>query len=350
LSRRNGLAVMLAFEGAKRLGTDLKERTVDIVESEEADEGAEGHTIRRKWPIVDKVKLGFSGTVAIGSDVMANVLDAVCKELAFLELESNTVFHKDVTDTLKQTKQGSKHGSPQQDVVDDDATALVSCIGRVARAEEGFPFALEDAHHAGVESGSVARPKRHDAPTVFLIVGSKEGKFLLVTVSDHNLMVAGFVVEGDKEEAASRVAEVVNGIVATWNRILEGQGDLIQAAIRDAQAPDEVFNGQDMFLVGLSSEDDGGAPGAKASADPAISLQDFDVRHDDLAFVGPIMGLLAADRRRGTGIDGKFEIQDRKLDTGAVEAIPMGFNDVDDGLAGFRSNVEADNKILVELR
>jgi hypothetical protein len=33
--------------------------------------------------------------------------------------------------------------------------------------------------------------------------------------------------------------------------------------------------------------------------------------HDDLAFVRPIARLLATDGGRGTGVDGKFKIQDR---------------------------------------
>ena len=61
------------------------------------------------------------------------------------------------------------------------------------------------------------------------------------------------------------------------------------------------------------------------------------------------MRLLAADRWRGAGINGKFEVEDRKLDACTVKAIPVGFDDVNDSLVDLRSNIEADNKVLVEL-
>ncbi len=104
--------MMLALKATEGLDTDLKEGTVDVVEGEQTDEGAQGLPIDRKGPVSDQIKLGFGGTVAIRSDVMADVFDAVGEELALLQLEGNSVFHKDVTNTFKQTKQSSKDGSP----------------------------------------------------------------------------------------------------------------------------------------------------------------------------------------------------------------------------------------------
>jgi hypothetical protein len=60
----------------------------------------------------------------------------------------------------------------------------------------------------------------------------------------------------------------------------------------------------------LGGEDNGRAPGTEAATNPAISLKDLEMGHDDLAFVRPIARLLATDGGRGTGVDGKFEIQD----------------------------------------
>jgi hypothetical protein len=55
-SGRNRLAMMLAFEGAKGLDPNLKERTVDVVKSEEADEGTQRLAIGWKGPIVNKIE------------------------------------------------------------------------------------------------------------------------------------------------------------------------------------------------------------------------------------------------------------------------------------------------------
>ena len=125
---------------------------------------------------------------------------------------------------------------------------------------------------------------------------------------------------------------------------------MVQASIGDAEAPDEVVNRDDMLLVGFGGKDDGGAPGPKAFADPAISFEDVQMRHDDGTFMGSIARFLAADGRGGASVDGKFEVEDRKLDAGTVEAVPMGLDDVDDGLSCGWSNMRPDNKVFVEFR
>jgi hypothetical protein len=66
--------------------------------------------------------------------------------------------------------------------------------------------------------------------------------------------------------------------------------------------------------------------------------------------MGPIMRLFATNGRRSAGINSEFEVENRKLDACAVEAIPMGFDDVDNSGTGLRSNVKADNEVLVEFR
>lgn len=124
---------------------------------------------------------------------------------------------------------------------------------------------------------------------------------------------------------------------------------MVQASIGDAEAPDEVFDRDDMLLVWFGGKDDGGAPGPKAFADPAISFEDFQMRHDDGTFVGSIARFLAADGRGSAGVNGKFEVEDRKFDAGTVEAIPMGLDDVDDGFASFRGDIDAYDEVLVEL-
>ena len=63
-----------------------------------------------------------------------------------------------------------------------------------------------------------------------------------------------------------------------------------------------------MFLMRLGGEDDRRAPRAEAFPDPAVGFEDFDVGHDDLAFVRSVVRLLAADRGRGASVDSEFEI------------------------------------------
>jgi hypothetical protein len=270
--RRDGLAVVLAFKGTKRLDSDFEEGAVDVVEGKETDERTEGHTIRRKRPVVDEVELGLGRTVAIRSNVMADVFNPVSKEFALLQLESNTIFHKHVTHTLKQTKESSENGSPEQNVINDNTTAQVSSISWVARLVESFPLCLKNTHHTGIKRGCVTRPKRHDTKTILFIVRSKESELLLVTLTNHDLVIPSLVVEGDKEQSAGRVTEIVKGVVATRNGIFKREGDLVQATIRDTQAPDKICDVQDMFLMRLGSKNDGRAPRAKASANPTVGF------------------------------------------------------------------------------
>jgi hypothetical protein len=61
-----------------------------------------------------------------------------------------------------------------------------------------------------------------------------------------------------------------------------------------------------------------------------------------------VVGLLTADGRRGTSVNGEFEAEDGKLDASAIETVPVRFDDCNDSLTGFRSNVKANNKVLFE--
>jgi hypothetical protein len=70
------------------------------------------------------------------------------------------------------------------------------------------------------------------------------------------------------------------------------------------------------------------------------------VLHDNLTLVRPMMGLLAADWSGTTRVDAEFEMEDRKLNAGRTEAVPMGFDDGGDGRAGGRVNGRTDNKVL----
>jgi hypothetical protein len=70
--------------------------------------------------------------------------------------------------------------------------------------------------------------------------------------------------------------------------------------------------------------------------------------HDDFAFVGPVVRLLAADGGGAAGVNTEFEVEDGKTDTGGIKAVPVGADDVDDGIADRGVGGRRDDKILVE--
>ena len=70
--------------------------------------------------------------------------------------------------------------------------------------------------------------------------------------------------------------------------------------------------------------------------------------HDCFAFMRPTPRLLAADGRGGAGVDCEFKVQNRELDAGSTKTVPAQLDDVDDGGADFRRNIEADDEVLVK--
>jgi hypothetical protein len=190
--------MMLSLKATEGLDTDFKEGTADIVEGEQTNEGAQGLPVGRKRPVSDQIELGFGETVASGSNVMANMFDAVSEELTLFHLESDSALHKDIANASKQTKESSDDGGPEKDVINDDSTAKVRGVIRMMRAKESLPFTLANAHHTSVKCRCVARTKRHHGPTVFLITRGKESKLLLVALANTNLMVTSHVVQSNE--------------------------------------------------------------------------------------------------------------------------------------------------------
>jgi hypothetical protein len=82
-----------------------------------------------------------------------------------------------------------------------------------------------------------------------------------------------------------------------------------------------------------------------------IGLEDFEVLHDNFAFVRTAAGFLAANGRRATSVDGEFKVEDGFLHTSFVEAVPVALDDCnDDRSFEDRIGIGADYKILLELR
>ena len=122
---------------------------------------------------------------------------------------------------------------------------------------------------------------------------------------------------------------------------------MIQATIRNTHMPNEFENIHNVLLMRLGGEDDRRAPRPETFVNPAIGFEDVNVvGHDDLAFMRSMVRLLATDGRRGAGIDSEFEVKDRKFDASAIEAVPMRFDDVDNGGANVGCDVRADGEVL----
>jgi hypothetical protein len=279
---------------------------------------------------------------------VADVFNAVSKKFTFLQLESDTVFKKDITHTAEIGKQRRKDGRPEKDVVNDNAAAKVRRVRGVPKVKEGVPFVLENTHHRGVESRGVAGSKRHDGESILFVVGSEESELGLILGANGNLMIAGLVVETDKIEPTGRVAEIINSVVASGNRVFEWEGYLVEASVGDAHAPDEVGDVSDVFLVRFGGEDNRGAPGALADADPTVVQKDMEVFHDDLAFVGSVVRFAAAYGRRAAGIDTKFEIENGEANAGRIKTVPMRLDNCNDGGADRGGSGGVDNEILRE--
>jgi hypothetical protein len=111
------------------------------------------------------------------------------------------------------------------------------------------------------------------------------------------LVVACLVIKCDEEQRPSRIAEIVDSVVAARDGVFERESDLVQTAIRDTETPDKVFNGSDVFLVRLGGENDGRTPRSEAFPYPAIGFQNLELGHNNFAFMRSVVRLLAADRR-----------------------------------------------------
>jgi len=239
---------------------------------------------------------------------MTNILDAICQKLAFLQLESHSVLDKHVANAFKKVEESWKIGGPQQNVIDDNSASKMKFFSRKPGVVKGLPFVAKDAHHACVERRCIAGAKRHDGPTIFVIVGGEERQLFLILLPNTDLVITGLVVKSNKEEEAIRVTEVVDGVITTGDRVLKRECCLVKAPIRNTKSPDEVGDGQDMFLMWLSGQNDGRAPRTKAFPYPPVILQHFEVFHDNFAFMRSVMWFAAANRWGGTCVDGELEV------------------------------------------
>ena len=220
---------------------------------------------------------------------------------------------------------------------------------RVALAKQSVPFILKDTHHTSIKSGGIAGTKRHDNEGILFVVRCEKSQFFLVDESDTDLVVAGFVIQTDEIEFSSRVAKVVDSIVAVWDWIFKRESDLVQAVVGDTHAPDKIIDVVDVFLVGFCGEDNRRAPSTETLTNPTIIQQHRDLRHNNGALVWPIPWLAARYWCGFACINCKFEIENGFLHTGRVKAVPMVLDDGDNLRAGGTVDLIVNVKILEQL-
>lgn len=185
-------------------------------------------------------------------------------------MKSYTILEKDVTDAAEVIEENGKVSRPKENIINDDSTAKMSGAVRVTLTVQGIPFVLKDAHHGGVEGWSVAWSEGHDTEGVLFVVGAEERKFLLVAFADENLVVAGFIIQADKEKAAGGITEVIDGIITSRNGVFERKSDSVKSPVRNAHAPNKIFDIGNVFLVGFCCEDNGRSPRPVARLDPSV--------------------------------------------------------------------------------
>lgn len=216
--------------------------------------------------------------------------------------------------------------------------------------EQCSPFAAHFEHHAGVNSRSVHGSKRHDSPRDFGTVGEVKGKFLLVAKGNSNLVVTGFGIDANPKQSTGPSTKVVEGIVATRDGKSERFSDRVEATIGDTETPDEIVDVGNMFLMGFWSENDDGTPTALSTrADPIVGEEGFDLLGDDVGFVNTVSLLAAGDRGAGSSINVKFPADNRSIDTGSNESIPVPLDDRDKLMAKSGGQVIGNGDGLVEL-
>ena len=186
-------------------------------------------------------------------------------------------------------------------------------------------------HDSGVDSRGVEWAKGHDDVAVFLEIRSVEGSLFLIRAEYGDLMIARFGVEADEKEAATfTVVEAVKCVITARDRVKKGSGDTVEGTEIDAEAPDEIIDVVNMFLVRFGCEKTFGKPGAtKELADVAVMDQGVDVGLDDGSFVNTVTGLAAGNRWGSSGVNTKFKTEHGPGGTFRVKGVPVRLDDIE---------------------
>ena len=188
--------------------------------------------------------------------VVADPFEAGHVEVAFAEVERETVFDIDFTDAFKEVEEKGGVVGPHETVVNNlFAVNFLGTVGKTG-AEKLVRFFADLAHDGCVNGWGIDGTEGHDLECVLEPVGGKEGELFSVRFEDGNLVEARLGVETDEENFAARsIAKVIKGVVATGNGEQERKSDSIKRTVIDAKAPNEVIDVIDMFLVGFGSEE-----------------------------------------------------------------------------------------------
>ena len=101
------------------------------------------------------------------------------------------MLQEDLADAAEVLSQAHSVVAPKKDIVNDHAGAVdeVDHIDEEALSEI-VPFALQHAHHSGVDGWSVPRAEGKDSPSILLAVGAEERELVRGCASNLDLMEA----------------------------------------------------------------------------------------------------------------------------------------------------------------
>ncbi len=110
------------------------------------------------------------------------------------------------------------------------------------------------------------------------------------------------VEKGNKKKKTIGEDEKVNSVVATRDWTFKRKRNLTEATTRDTKAPNELVDADDVLLMRFGGKCNGGSPSAMTFSDPTIGFENFQMLHDDLAFMGSAVWLLATNRTRSISV------------------------------------------------
>ena len=124
--------------------------------------------------------------------------------------------------------------------------------------------------------------------------------------------------------------KVINGFVAAGNGEAAYKGDGVEATVGDAEAPDEVIDILDVFLMGFGGKYNHGEPAGEARecADPPRVKKGCQLVGDNFGFMDSIAGRAAGNRVCGAGVDAKFVVEDGSRCSTCSERVPATVDDV----------------------
>ena len=114
------------------------------------------------------------------------------------------------------------------------------------------------------------------------------------------LPIPGVHVDGNEEAGVG--VNFFHRVVASCHGESKGSRNLVEASVRDGEAPLEL-RGRYVFLAWLGSQHDHCSPWAMIVFDESVGFKGGDQFFYDFGFVGSVARCRAADRRAGSSVD-----------------------------------------------